>query len=125
MNKERRESVRYQIKPNMIFVYSVNAPVQGWGKDICKEGMAFEYMLDDGCEPKPEIKLILTGDVFPFYLSELPCKTIYDFEVDKNVEHSKKRYGLNRCGVKFEIVDPTMQEKLTFLLNNKQVLQKM
>ena len=82
MNKERREFVRYPIKPRTIFVYSANAPVQGWGKDICKEGMAFEYISDDGCEPKPEIKLILTGDEFLFYLSELPCKTIYDVEVD-------------------------------------------
>ena len=122
MNNERREFVRYQIKPNTIFLYSNYAPVQGWGKDICKEGMAFEYMSDDGCEPKPEIKLILTCDIFPFYLSELPCKTIYDLEVDKNAEHNKKRIGLRRCGVKFEIVDPSMQEKLTFLLKSEAVM---
>ena len=125
MNKERREFVRYPIKPRTIFVYSANAPVQGWGKDICKEGMAFEYISDDGCEPKPEIKLILTGDEFLFYLSELPCKTIYDVEVDKNVEHDNKRYGLRRCGVKFEKLDPEMQEKLTFLLSSEVMLPGM
>jgi len=122
MNNERRESDRYQFKPNMIFVYSANAPVKGWGKDICKEGMAFEYMAENECEPKPEIELIITGDVFPFYLSEIPCKTIYDLEVDKNVEYNKKRHGLRRCGVKFETVDPSMQEKLTFLLNSEAVM---
>ena len=125
MNKERREFVRYPIKPRTIFVYSANAPVQGWGKDICKEGMAFEYISDDGCEPKPEIKLILTGDEFLFYLSELPCKTIYDVEVDKNVAHHKKRYGLRRCGVKFDKPDKDIQEKINFLLNSKQILQEM
>ena len=123
MNNERRESDRYQFKPNMIFVYSVNAPVQGWGKDICEEGMAFEYMADNECEPKPEIELIITGDVFPFYLSEIPCKTIYDLEVDKNVEYNKKRHGLRRCGVKFETVDPTMQEKLSLLLKSGVVMR--
>jgi c-di-GMP-binding flagellar brake protein YcgR len=122
MNNERREFVRYQLKPNTIFIYSNYAPVQGWSKDICKEGMAFEYMLGDGCEPKPEIRLILTGDKFPFYLPDLVCKTIYDIEVDKDVKHNKKRYGLRRCGVKFESVDPTMQEKLTFLLNSEAVM---
>ena len=125
MKNERREFVRYPIKPHAIFVYSANAPVQGWGKDICKEGMAFEYMSDDGCEPKPKIKLILTGDEFLFYLSELPCKTIYNVEVDKDVEHDKKRYGLRRCGVKFEKLDSDIQEKMTFLLNSKHILQKM
>jgi c-di-GMP-binding flagellar brake protein YcgR len=125
MNIERRKPVRYQIKPHTIFVYSAYAPVQGWGKDICKEGMAFEYMSNGECEPKPEIRLILTGDAFPFYLPDLPCKTIYDVEVDNNVVHDKKRYGLRRCGMKFEKLDPDMQEKLTFLLNSKHILQKM
>ena len=122
MNNERREFVRYQIKPKMIFIYSDNAPVQGWGKDICKEGMAFEYISDDGCEPKPEIELILAVEVSPFYLCDLHCKTIYDLEVDENVEFNKKRHGLRRCGVKFETVDPSMQEKLTFLLNSEAVM---
>ena len=122
MKNERRKFVRYQIKTNSIFVYSSNTSVQGWGKDICKEGMAFEYMSNDGCETKPKIELILTVDVVPFYLSDLPCKTIYDVEVDKNVEHDKKRHGLRRCGVKFETVDPSMQEKLTFLLNSEAIM---
>ena len=101
MNNERREFVRYQIKPNTIFLYSNYSPVKGWVKDICKEGMAFEYMPNDVCEPKPEIRLILTVEVVPFYLSDLFCKTIYDVEVDKNDESTKKRYGLRRCGVQF------------------------
>ena len=125
MKNERREFVRYPIKPHTIFVYSANAPVQGWGKDLCKEGMAFEYMSDDGCEPKPKIKLILTGEEFLFYLSELPCKTIYDVEVDKNSVFSKKRIGLHRCGVKFRKLDPDIQEKMTFLLNSNHILQEM
>jgi len=123
MKNERRESARYQIKPNTIFIYSSNTPVQGWGKDICEEGMAFEYMTDDGCETKPEIELILTVELVPFYISNLSCNTIYDVEVDKNVEHNKKRYGLRRCGVKFETVDPTMQEKLTLLLNSEAIMR--
>jgi hypothetical protein len=45
--------------------------------------------------------------------------------VDKDVEHDKKRYGLRRCGVKFEKLDSDIQEKMTFLLNSKHILQKM
>ena len=125
MKNERREFVRYQIKPNTIFIYSNYSPVQGWGKDICKEGMAFEYMLNGECEPKPEIKLILLSETLPFYLAELPCKTIYDVEVDKNIENNKKRFGLRRCGVKFEKLDQEMQEKLSDLLSNEAMLSGM
>jgi hypothetical protein len=82
--------------------------------------MAFEYITNDGCEPKPEIRLILTVDQFPFYLSDLFCKTIYDVDVDKNSE-SSKRIGLRRCGVKYEKLDPEMQEKLSDLLSNEAI----
>jgi hypothetical protein len=61
MKNERRDFVRYQIKPHTIFIYSNYSPVNGWVKDVCKEGMAFEYILNDGCEPKPEIRLINRG----------------------------------------------------------------
>ena len=125
MKNERREFVRYPIKPHTIFVYSANAPVQGWGKDLCKEGMAFEYILNDGCEPKPEIRLILTGDEVPFYLPDIPCKTIYAVEVDKNSRASKQRIGLHRCGVQYEKLDPDIQEKLADLLSNEAMLSGM
>jgi hypothetical protein len=121
MKNERREFVRYQIKPDTIFIYSNYSPVNGWVKDVCKEGMAFEYILNDGCEPKPEIRLILTGDEVPFYLPDLFCKTIYDVEVDKNSRASKKRIGLHRCGVKYEKLDPEIQEKLADLLSNEAI----
>ena len=123
MNLERREFVRYRIKPNTIFLYSNYSPVQGWVKDICRDGMAFEYISNGECEPKPEIRLILTGDEFPFYLPDLFCKTIYAVEVNKN-DGSSKGTGIQRCGVKYEKLDPDMQEKLTFLLNSKQILQE-
>ena len=124
MNNERREFVRYHIKPHTIFVYSNYSPVNGWVKDVCKEGMAFEYILNDGCEPKPEIRLILTGDEVAFYLPDISCKTIYDVEVDKN-SGSSKRIGLRRCGVKYKKLDPEMQEKLTFLLSSEVMLSGM
>jgi len=123
MNNERRKFIRYPIKPYTIFLYSNYSPVKGWVKDICKEGMAFEYISNGECEPNPEIRLILTGDAFPFYLSDLFCKTIYAVEVNKNVGPFKGT-GTLRCGVKYEKFDPEMQEKLTFLLNSKQILQE-
>ena len=123
MNNERRELVRYLIKPHTIFLYSNYSPVKGWIKDISKDGMAFEYIPNDGCEPKPELRLILTGDTFPFYLSDLFCKTIYDVVMNKN-DGSSKGSGIHRCGVKYEKLDPERKEKLTFLLNSKHILQE-
>ena len=91
--------IRYQIKPDTIFLYSNYSPVNGWVRDICKEGMAFEYISNGECEPKPKIRLILTGDKFPFYLPDLVCKTIYNTEADNKNNWLSKRPGLQRCGV--------------------------
>jgi len=117
MNNERREFVRYQIKPHTVFLFSNYSPVKGWVKDISRGGMSFEYTPSEECEPKPEISLILVGDAFPFYLPDLPCKTIYDIKVDKN-HRPFKTTGIRRCGVQYTKLDPEMQEKLEFLLSS-------
>jgi len=124
MNIERRKFVRRQIHPHAIFLYSNYSPFKGWATDISKGGMAFEYTPIEGCEPKPEIRLILAGDAFPFYLPDIPCKTIYDIEID-NSGRLFKVTGKRRCGVQYEKLDPEMQEKLTFLLDSKDILQGM
>ena len=121
MENERREFVRYPIKPHTIFLYSNNSPVKGWIKDISKGGMSFEYTPSEECEPKPEIKLILAGDTLPFYLPDIPCKTIYDIKVEKN-DRPFKITGTRRCGVLFEKRDSEMQEKLTFLFKSEVVM---
>ncbi len=69
----------------------------------------------EGCEPKPEIRLILAGDAFPFYIPDIPCKTIYDIKVDKN-DQPFKVTGNRLCGVQYENLDPEMKEKLADIL---------
>ena len=121
MNIERRKFVRYRIAPHTIFLYSNNSPVKGWVRDISKGGMAFEYTPMEECEPKPEISLILMGDAIPFYLPDMPCKTVYDIKVDKN-DRPFKGTGNRRCGVQYENLDSEMQEKLEFLLSSELIL---
>jgi len=121
MNKERREFVRYLIKPYTIFLYSNYSPVKGWVKDISKGGMSFEYTPLEECEPESEISVILTGETLPFYLPDIRCKTIYNIKVDKN-DRSFKGTVKQRCGVQYEKLDPEMQEKLDFLLSSEIIL---
>ncbi len=118
MNDERREFIRYRVKPHAIFLYSNYSNVQGWIKDISKGGMAFEYIASGECEPKSEIRLILTGDAFPFYLSDLFCKTIYDVELNKK-DRQFTGSGIHRCGVQYDKLDPEMQEKVESLLGSE------
>ena len=80
--------------------------------------MSFEYTPSEECEPKPEVSLILTGDTLPFYLPDIPCRTIYDIKVNKN-DRPFKGTGNRRCGVQFTKLDPEMQEKLADLLSNE------
>jgi c-di-GMP-binding flagellar brake protein YcgR len=122
MNIERREFVRHQIRPHTIFLYSNYSPVKGWVKDISKGGMAFEYTPMEGCAPKPEMRLILAGDAFPFYLPDILCKTIYDIKVDKN-DQPFKVIGNRRCGAQYEKLDPEMKEKLADMLTIEVIMK--
>lgn len=120
MDIDLREFTRHQIRPHTIFLFSNYSPIKGWVKDISKGGMAFEYVPIDECEPKPEIRLILAGDAFPFYLPDISCKTIYDIKANKN-DRPFKGTGTRRCGVQYEELDPEMQEKLVDLLSNEAI----
>lgn len=118
MNVERREFVRFKIRPHTIFLYSNDSSIKGWVKDISNGGMAFEYTPIEGYEPKPKINLILMGDTIPFYLPDIPCKTIYNIKVDKNDRPFKSTH-IRRCGVQYEKLDPEMIEKLAFLMSSQ------
>lgn len=121
MKIERRKFVRRQIPPDTIFLFSNNSPVKGWVSDISKGGMAFEYTPIEGCEPKPEIRLILMGDEIPFYLPDLPCKTIYSTKVN-NSGRLGRGLQKRRCGVEFKKHDPDIQEKITDLLSSEVII---
>lgn len=121
MIDERREFMRHQIKPHTIFLYSNNSPVKGWVKDISKGGMSFEYSMFEECEPKPEISIILASDTLPFYLPDIPCKTIYDIRVEKN-DRPFKKTGNRHCGVQYKKLDPKMLEKLMDLMSNEVII---
>ncbi len=124
MNIENRKFDRYQVPGNAIFLYSNHSPIHGWLTDISCGGMAFEYTPIDDCEIKPEIRLILMGDTFPFYLSDIPCKVVHDAKICKN-NLAVKDTGTRHCGVQFEKLDTEMQEKLTFLLSSELILPGM
>ncbi|MFO7555482.1 MAG: PilZ domain-containing protein [Desulfobacterales bacterium] len=121
MKIKRRKFVRYHVRPHTIFLYSNNSPVKGWVKDISSGGMAFEYTQIEGCEPKPESSLILMGDAIPFYLPDLPCKTIYCTKVN-NSGRLGRVLQKRRCGVQYEKLDPELQEKITDLLSSEVII---
>ena len=124
MNIERRKFTRYKVPDNAIFLYSNHSPFHGCLKDISYGGMAFDYTQIDDCEIQPEIRLILAGDTFLFYLSDIPCKVIHDTKISKN-DRVVKDTATRRCGVQYEKLDKEMQEKLMFLLSNKLMLPGM
>jgi c-di-GMP-binding flagellar brake protein YcgR len=123
MDHERRRSVRHEIRPHSIFVCSNCSPVKGWAKDISEGGIAFEYINNEGSETGQEFGLILTGDTFTFYLPDLPCKALYDINLNKN-DPPFKTVGTRRCGAKFQKLEPEIKEKLTSLLSDKNMLQR-
>ena len=118
MKIERRQFRRYQFPDDTLCIFSNYSPVKGWVRDISEGGMAFEYTPIEGCEPKPEIRLILSCDAFPFYLPDISCKTICDIKANIN-DRQFKGTGTRHCSLQFGRLDTGMKEKLADLLSSK------
>jgi c-di-GMP-binding flagellar brake protein YcgR len=124
MKIERRKFMRYQVLDDTLYIFSEDSTVMGWVKDISIGGMAIRYCPVEDLKPKPEIRLILSGDKIPVYLPDIPCKTIYDIKVDEN-DRPFERSGTRHCGLQFGRLDTGMKEKLTDLLSSEVMLPEM
>jgi c-di-GMP-binding flagellar brake protein YcgR len=124
MKIERRKFMRYQVLDDTLYIFSEDSTVMGWVKDISIGGMAIRYYPVEDFGPKPEIRLILSGDAIPFYLPDISCKTIYDINVDEN-DRPFKRSGTRHCGLQFGRLDTGMKEKLADLLISEVMLPGM
>ena len=118
MKIHRRQFERFKIPADTIYLFSNFSPIKGWVKDISKGGMAFEYSPEEGCEPEPEIRVIIASDRLPFYLPDITCKTIYNIMVYKN-DRILKRIGVMQCGLQYKGLNGETAEKLAVLLKSE------
>jgi len=70
--------------------------------DICKSGLAFEYIArEKASSADNQVDIFLTGNVFHLY--NVPCEIVY--ETDIHVPHVNNKFVKlltnRRCGIKF------------------------
>ena len=121
MCSNQRKNVRYLAKENAYASLGLGFIKVGEIKDICRSGMAFEYIAYD------ETKLCLNQhvDIFVsqnvFQLPNLSCNIIYDVPTDTNYISPIffKNFTNKRCGLQFMDMTEDQESKiLTFLENH-------
>lgn len=124
MKIERRKFTRYRLPMDTIFFYTNYPSMRGWIKNISFGGTAFEYALVNDHEVEPEITLTLMGDKLPFYLPDIPCKIIYDINIDNN-SSKFSRPKARLFGVQYKKLDRDMQDKLAYFLSSEIIIRNL
>jgi hypothetical protein len=110
---ERRKFRRLLPQKLTFAVFRPHFTKLGKVKDICKGGLAFDYILDETQNPgSSEIDVFIFGD--HFYLPRIPSKIVYDMPIVEEYRSLKKR----RCGLQFvDLTDAQAIELDSFLEN--------
>lgn len=114
---ERRKYARYLPQENAFAALGEYYSRVGKIKNIALGGLAFEYIVGETLkESSTKADIFLVGNIF--YLHNIPCRIIYDFDV--HVPHVNNGYvkilTTKRCGLKFGSFTDEIQTQLTLFL---------
>ena len=114
---ERRQYVRYIPHSNAFAALGHKYSKVGKIKNIALGGLAFEYIAGDSSdENTSEADIFIVGNVF--YLHNIPCRIVYDFDVHVPYVNSAyvKQLTTKRCGLKFgKLSKDTITQLILFL----------
>jgi len=102
MKIENRKHIRFLPQENAFAALGKNYTKVGKVRDICKGGLAFEYIAGETTRNQDtQVDIFLTGNVFHLY--NVPCEVVY--EADIHVPHVNTKFvrllTTRRCGIKF------------------------
>jgi hypothetical protein len=114
---ERRKYARYLPQKNAFAALGQDYSRVGKIKNIALGGLAFEYIVGETLkEAATKTDIFLVGNIF--YLHNIPCRIIYDFDV--HVPHVNNGYveilTTKRCGLKFGPFTDEILTQLTLFL---------
>ena len=113
MATERRKFKRLLPQDLTFAVFRPHFSNLGKVKDISKDGLALEYVLNETkITGLSEIDIFLSGH--PFYMHRIPSKIIYDREIDEESRSVKTM----RCGLQFGDLTPTQKSQIEYFLQN-------
>ncbi len=117
---DRRKHSRYQVQDGAFaaLVSGSNAKL-GLISDICQEGLAFRYVVDDNdlAECAEETcTLDILFDAEGYFLESLPCTTVWERPLRS--EDSFSHLAIKKCSVHFGPLTPEQLSQLTYFIDN-------
>ncbi|MGA7878909.1 MAG: PilZ domain-containing protein [Desulfoferrobacter sp.] len=115
---KRRQFARCLVKePAYALVYGRDFSIGGRIDDLSKGGIALEYI---DYEPMPTsfMKLDIFSADHGFYISEIPCKVIYNIKCRTNCPSFSGLVN-RRCGLKFVELKRDQLEELAIFLSKR------
>lgn len=122
---QKRKHKRFLAKQNTFASFGSGFNKVGKINDISKGGLSFEYIFFDEDEdrkakPVQRVDIFLTKDAF--YLSNLPCKIVYDGDKQVCKDNwnfiSTPTFTTRRCGLQFDALTEDQMEQLTYFIEN-------
>ena len=124
MNFERRNNIR--LKPGEVTFVAMRPEFFKLGKlrDISSNGLSFNYLAAGLSSKEDNNKCSLDVDIFTssnmYYLSGIPCKIIYDNEINKKTP-SLVDLEYRQCGLQFIKLSGKFISRLNFFLSRHAV----
>jgi hypothetical protein len=115
---ERRRFRRYgvSVKDDMFILFRPNFDRLGKVLDIGAGGLAFESLSFDENAVGVEVEIdIFASRPQPFHLHRVPCKVVYEIEVEPS---ELMGTGRRRCGVKFEKLTKRQVSQWSSVIDN-------
>lgn len=116
----RRRFPRFATKCDVFIIFRpLFAPVATL-KDISKGGVGLEYYGEHDPSKAAEVDILCSS--IHFYLSRVPCKVIYDIDLEKPT-----LIGIEtrRCGLKFGKLSSQQTASLESILANREILREL
>jgi hypothetical protein len=117
METERRQFERFSAAGDAFAALRPHFNKLGSIKDISRGGLAFEYIaLTTRGGDEMAIDIFLTGN--GFYLARVPCKVVYDTQVNKDGGDFQYLIDVRRCGVQFGDLTTDAADQLAYFIAN-------
>ncbi|MBW2043159.1 MAG: PilZ domain-containing protein [Deltaproteobacteria bacterium] len=110
--REKRNIRRVRIPGDVYAAFSNGAHKVGLVKDICLQGLAFEY-IDDEDAALNQGRVDIFGSGRKFHIRNIPCRVVYKKQLPRDsITAQFVSFVLARCGVHFQEMDEHQREAL-------------
>ena len=116
METDRRGHTRFLVQDDVVVAVRNGFTKIGRVKDIGRGGLSFEHIYENSTAEVPKTHVSLW--VNTFFMSDLPCRIVYDIPVPTPEEYSTLaiRLATRRCGVQFETLAEDQRAQLDSFL---------